>query len=42
MVGFLGFVCAAIFGRQMMRFESGFTVGTVFDGSKLGFEPLLS
>jgi hypothetical protein len=39
MVGFLGFVCAAIPGRPMMKFESGFTVETVFDGSKLGIEP---
>ena len=26
-------------GRPMMRFESGYTVETVFDGSKLGIEP---
>lgn len=25
--------------RPMMRFESGYTVETVFDGSKLGIEP---
>lgn len=29
----------AISSRQMMKFESGFTVETVFDGSKLGIEP---
>ncbi|GAB4839827.1 hypothetical protein Ancab_020537 [Ancistrocladus abbreviatus] len=29
----------AISGRQMMKFESGYTVETVFDGSKLGIEP---
>ncbi|KAL5552928.1 hypothetical protein UlMin_040329 [Ulmus minor] len=29
----------AIPGRPMMKFESGFTVETVFDGSKLGIEP---
>lgn len=33
------FVCAAISGRPMMKFESGYTVETVFDGSKLGIEP---
>ncbi|KAJ7943615.1 NHL domain-containing protein [Quillaja saponaria] len=26
-------------GRPMMKFESGYTVETVFDGSKLGIEP---
>lgn len=30
---------AAISGRPMMKFESGYTVETVFDGSKLGIEP---
>ncbi|KAK7407265.1 hypothetical protein VNO78_09023 [Psophocarpus tetragonolobus] len=30
---------AAIGGKSMMRFESGYTVETVFDGSKLGIEP---
>lgn len=25
--------------RSMMKFESGYTVETVFDGSKLGIEP---
>ncbi|KAL8142390.1 hypothetical protein V2J09_015422 [Rumex salicifolius] len=29
----------AISGRQMMKFESGYEVETVFDGSKLGIEP---
>ncbi|KAL0007247.1 hypothetical protein SO802_008749 [Lithocarpus litseifolius] len=29
----------AISGRPMMKFESGYTVETVFDGSKLGIEP---
>ena len=32
-------MCAAIYGRPMMKFESGYTVETVFDGSKLGIEP---
>ncbi|CAN6477575.1 unnamed protein product [Victoria cruziana] len=29
----------AVTGRPMMQFESGYTVETVFDGSKLGIEP---
>lgn len=29
----------AISGRSMMKFEGGYTVETVFDGSKLGIEP---
>ncbi|GMY26186.1 hypothetical protein FCV25MIE_21428 [Fagus crenata] len=29
----------AVTGRPMMKFESGYTVETVFDGSKLGIEP---
>ncbi|KAI3906946.1 hypothetical protein MKW92_007763 [Papaver armeniacum] len=29
----------AISGRSMMKFESGYNVETVFDGSKLGIEP---
>ncbi|XP_022776063.1 uncharacterized protein LOC111317852 isoform X2 [Durio zibethinus] len=29
----------AINGRPMMKFEGGYTVETVFDGSKLGIEP---
>ncbi|XP_038694899.1 uncharacterized protein LOC119992271 isoform X2 [Tripterygium wilfordii] len=29
----------AISGRPLMKFESGYTVETVFDGSKLGIEP---
>lgn len=36
---FMEFVCTAISGRPMMKFESGYTVETVFDGSKLGIEP---
>uniref|UniRef100_A0A3Q7GUV5 Uncharacterized protein n=1 Tax=Solanum lycopersicum TaxID=4081 RepID=A0A3Q7GUV5_SOLLC len=28
-----------ISGRPMMKFESGYSVETVFDGSKLGIEP---
>jgi hypothetical protein len=31
-----------ISGRPMKKFESGSTVETVFDGSKLGIEPLYS
>ena len=34
-------MCAAIFGRPMMKFESGYTVETLFDGSKLSIEPYL-
>lgn len=30
---------AAISGRPMMKFEGGYNVETVFDGSKLGIEP---
>ncbi|XP_059452455.1 uncharacterized protein LOC132183076 [Corylus avellana] len=30
---------AAVPSRSMMKFEGGFTVETVFDGSKLGIEP---
>lgn len=30
---------SAISGRPSMKFESGYTVETVFDGSKLGIEP---
>lgn len=32
-------VCSAISGRPLMKFESGYNVETVFDGSKLGIEP---
>lgn len=32
-------VCAVVSGRPMMKFESGYSVETVFDGSKLGIEP---
>ncbi|KAG6764209.1 hypothetical protein POTOM_031668 [Populus tomentosa] len=31
-----------ISGRPMKKFERGYTVETVFDGSKLGIEPLYS
>ena len=30
---------AALSGRSKMKFEGGYTVETVFDGSKLGIEP---
>lgn len=30
---------SAISSRSMMKFEGGYTVETVFDGSKLGIEP---
>lgn len=30
---------AAVSGRPMMKFEGGYHVETVFDGSKLGIEP---
>ena len=30
---------SAVAGKSMMKFESGYTVETVFDGSKLGIEP---
>ena len=30
---------SAVSGRPSMKFESGYTVETVFDGSKLGIEP---
>ncbi|XP_051121079.1 uncharacterized protein LOC127244547 [Andrographis paniculata] len=30
---------SAVSSRSMMKFESGYTVETVFDGSKLGIEP---
>lgn len=30
---------AAMASRQQVKFESGYTVDTVFDGSKLGIEP---
>lgn len=35
----MGFVIAAVSSPSMMKFESGYTVETVFDGSKLGIEP---
>lgn len=35
-----GFVLvAAVSSRSMMKFEGGYSVETVFDGSKLGIEP---
>ena len=33
------YACIAIIGRPMMNFEGGYSVETVFDGSKLGIEP---
>lgn len=30
---------SAVSGRSMVKFEGGYTVDTVFDGSKLGIEP---
>ncbi|KAE8691539.1 hypothetical protein F3Y22_tig00110889pilonHSYRG00001 [Hibiscus syriacus] len=38
-VGLMGFVYSAVSSRSMMKFEGGYTVETVFDGSKLGIEP---
>lgn len=38
-IGLMECLCAAVSGRPMVKFESGFTVETVFDGSKLGIEP---
>ncbi|MBA0809167.1 hypothetical protein Gohar_024839, partial [Gossypium harknessii] len=38
-VSMVFYVCIAITGRPMMKFEGGYTVETVFDGSKLGVEP---
>jgi len=32
-------VVAALGVKSMMKFESGYSVETVFDGSKLGIEP---
>lgn len=32
-------IVLAITGRPLMKFESGYNVETVFDGSKLGIEP---
>ena len=37
--GLIELSVAVISGRPMMKFESGYTVETVFDGSKLGIEP---
>ncbi|XP_059670176.1 uncharacterized protein LOC132315791 [Cornus florida] len=34
-----GFGYSAVSSRSMMKFEGGYTVETVFDGSKLGIEP---
>ena len=33
------FACVAISSCPVMKFKSGFTLETVFDGSKLGIEP---
>lgn len=33
------FFFSGVSNRPMMKFESGYTVETVFDGSKLGIEP---
>lgn len=39
-LGFTSVFCvSAISGRPLMKFESGYSVETVFDGSKLGIEP---
>lgn len=35
----MGFILSAVSGRSMVKFEGGYTVDTVFDGSKLGIEP---
>jgi len=37
--GLMELSLTVISGRPMMKFESGYTVETVFDGSKLGIEP---
>ena len=34
-----GFDLAAVSSRSLMKFEGGYTVETIFDGSKLGIEP---
>jgi len=34
-----GSATAAVAGRSMVRYEGGYAVDTVFDGSKLGIEP---
>lgn len=40
MMGLVGFDFSAdTSSRSMMKFEGGYTVETVFDGSKLGIEP---
>jgi len=39
LMGFVGFDFSAVSSRSMMKFEGGYTVETVFDGSKLGIEP---
>ncbi|KAL9364672.1 hypothetical protein Peur_042545 [Populus x canadensis] len=36
------FSWVVISGRPMKKFESGYTVETVFDGSKFGIEPSYS
>jgi hypothetical protein len=40
--GLMKFSWVVISGRPMKKFESGYTVETVFDGSKFGIEPLYS
>jgi hypothetical protein len=39
LMGFLRFDFSAVPSRSMMKFEGGYTVEMVFDGSKLGIEP---
>jgi hypothetical protein len=39
LMGFVRFDFSAVPSRSMMKFEGGYTVETVFDGSKLGIEP---
>lgn len=38
-MGLMGFDFSAISSHSKMNFEDGYTVETVFDGSKLGIEP---
>ena len=39
LMGVMGLFFSAVSSRSMMKFEGGYTVETVFDGSKLGIEP---
>ncbi|CAN1272837.1 hypothetical protein LINPERPRIM_LOCUS14741 [Linum perenne] len=39
LMGVDGSSSSAVSGRSMVKFEDGYTVETVFDGSKLGIEP---